>query len=863
MPLPGGPADKLGNRYENWWTVGQLVRMLQGACESIRIEDPGVDKAEFVLSIGDRREWHQAKRSHPSGSWTLATLAGADVELLQAVGTLLEGNADRFVFVSATDARQLAELSDRARQAATAEEFEAAFLVAKEQTEQFARLLKAWAGCDPHAAYGRLRRIEVRTADERTIEDSVRWGIAAVYLGNTDHLIATLRTIAEDSVHATITRDQLIEKLASRGFVMRRAVRPDSAVAMVEDATRRYLESARGKLIRRTLVPRTETQALLAVLGSHSRDIVLTGKAGGGKTGCVTEFVEELRSRGIPTLAVRLDRIQPASSPEELGHKLGLEESPSLVLAAAAEGREAVLVIDQLDAVSTASGRSSGFLDAIEGVLTETRGLRERANIHVVVVCREFDWENDHRLKKLLTEGHVKVSVDLFPAEQVQELLVAEGFAPAVFAPRQLELLRLPQNLSLFLDAGFNPSEAPTFTTAAELFDLYWKHKRVAVRERAQGADHWMEAIRTLADEMTRTQQLSVPREKLDAIDPAYLDQMSSEGVLTFDGRRYGFGHESFFDYCFARTFSTQQQTTLIELLASDEQHLFRRSQVRQVLTYMRDTDRARYLREVNTILTDTRIRAHIKDLAFALLGRVPDPDDDEWALWEPILRPMLAAIEIGHVDDVDKVSAMAWRHFSRSPSWFEFAVAKGFVQRWLAADGTLANMAVNLLRIHERHSADVVAQLLEPYVDNGSDWPARLRSVIEWSDYTTSRRFFDLVLLLIDNGVLDDARGPIASNSTFWSMFYQLGKDRPEWVPEVISHWLRRRLVVLGAEGKDLRRSEVFGDDRDAAEPIENAAMKASPEFVRHVLDVILEISDGAATPMLRHRNAMRSGRC
>ena len=64
MALPGGPADKLGNRYENCWTVNQMVRMLQGFCESIRIENPGIDKAEFALNTeGGIQEWHQAKRS--------------------------------------------------------------------------------------------------------------------------------------------------------------------------------------------------------------------------------------------------------------------------------------------------------------------------------------------------------------------------------------------------------------------------------------------------------------------------------------------------------------------------------------------------------------------------------------------------------------------------------------------------------------------------------------------------------------------------------------------------------------------------------------------------------------------------------
>lgn len=66
---------------------------------------------------------------------------------------------------------------------------------------------------------------------------------------------------------------------------------------------------------------------------------------------------------------------------------------------------------------------------------------------------------------------------------------------------------------------------------------------------------------------MTRTQLLSVPREKLDRISPEYLDQMASEGVLIFDGQKYGFGHESFFDYCFARGFVSKISRLLICLL--------------------------------------------------------------------------------------------------------------------------------------------------------------------------------------------------------------------------------------------------------------------------------------------------------
>ena len=102
-----------------------------------------------------------------------------------------------------------------------------------------------------------------------------------------------------------------------------------------------------------------------------------------------------------------------------------------------------------------------------------------------------------------------------------------------------------------------------------------------------------MGVIETLCSEMTSAQQLSVPRETLDDFPPAYVDRLASEGVLTFNGRRYGFGHESFFDYCFARVFVGQRES-LVSFLKGSEQHLFRRAQVRQVSTPS-DANRSTY----------------------------------------------------------------------------------------------------------------------------------------------------------------------------------------------------------------------------------------------------------------------------
>lgn len=853
MPLPGGPSDKFGNRYELWWTVSQLVRILQGQAESIRIEDPGVTKAEFVIVSEGRRELHQAKRSHQDGKWSLASLAGSDVQLLQAMFAQLSGNDTRFVFVSGSDAAELKELAHRAEKAETTEEFESRFLDANVQKANFEKLKKHWNNADAATAYEMLRRIEVRTVDERSLEELVKGRLPALFLADPDGVCAELRCMAEDSTHQTINRDSLIARLGQRGFILRRLAKPDAASALVAEVTEHYLAVTKKRLIRNSLLPRAATQTILERLNEEARggDSVLTGKAGAGKTGCVIELVEALRARSVPVLAFRLDRLKPVSTTAELGQQLGLEESPTLVLAAAAVGPEAVLVVDQLDAVSTASGRSSDFFDAVEGLLAEARGLRERLNLHVVVVCRAFDWENDHRLRRMLAEGHAKVEVTEFSPDEVKTVLSAEGFRAELFQQRQLELLRLPQNLSLFLEAGFATAGAPQFNTAKELFDRYWDKKRRAVAARATPLpEQWSDVIQLLGEEMTRTQRLSVPRENLDRFAGDYVAQMASEGVLTFDGQCYGFGHESFFDYCFARGFVAKDQT-LVELLTASEQHLFRRAQVRQVLSYLRDADPARYCNELRALLTDSRVRIHIKDLAVAVLVNVPDPGDEEWEVLQPWLNSALTAFSNGQRNS-DQFATLVWQHFFGSTSWFSFADRRGLMTGWLASDSEgLINMAVNYLRQHQRHVGDRVAELLEPYVGKGGDWPQRLRYLMEWANHENSRRLFDLFLRLIDDGTLDDARGPIAVNSTFWSMLHGLAKARPAWVPEVIAHWLRRRVALIRqqatAEGGKPNWHDIFNHDDFGTKYFHEAATKAPAAFVQNVLPIVTEISDAA----------------
>ena len=397
--------------------------------------------------------------------------------------------------------------------------------------------------------------------------------------------------------------------------------------------------------------------------------------------------------------------------------------------------------------------------------------------------------------------------------------------------------------MAVFLDANPDFETRPNFATNKDLFDEYWNTKRRTVNARTNAPDHWSGIIRRLCDEISASQQLSVMKEKLDHFPKEYVETMASEGVLSYDGYGYGFGHESFFDYCFARVF-VNKNDSLTDFLKASEQHLFRRAQVRQVLEYLRDADLKRYCRELSQLLGDENIRYHLKDLAVALAFRSSDPGEDEWNVLAPWINSGIEAIKQGK-KNTEKLAATVWDFFFYSQSWFPLADRKGLIASWLESENDrLIDKGVKYVEFHQSHSGDRVAELLEPFIDKEGEWQRRFYHVMQWPEHGNSRKFFNLFLRSIDNGILDSAGSRI-----FGSMGYS-AKEQPVWIAEVSAQWLRRRLSITSKVRHTSDREKwcsLFERDRSGSDDVQSSATNAPEAFVQHVLPVVLEISDAA----------------
>ncbi|MFO0836015.1 MAG: hypothetical protein U0638_13675 [Phycisphaerales bacterium] len=117
----GGFADKMGNRFEAHCVVAAALELIEGNATTIEWEGVGsdFDGIEYRRRLPDGTiECVQCKGSRDK-KWTIATLASEG--LLGAIrDQLTRYPSSRFRLVLASSAGELADLTERARAAATA-----------------------------------------------------------------------------------------------------------------------------------------------------------------------------------------------------------------------------------------------------------------------------------------------------------------------------------------------------------------------------------------------------------------------------------------------------------------------------------------------------------------------------------------------------------------------------------------------------------------------------------------------------------------------------------------------------------------------------------------------------------------------
>ena len=831
MTLPGGASGKIGIRYEGLWTVFCMIRVMQEEAEWIWLERAGEENEGFEFALGTPTgvEYHQVKRQKTGmGKWSLPVLSSEGV--LTNFYQKLDDPSVTCVFVSAHAADVLEELANRARSANSWLEFNQAFISSDGWSTEFSSLHNRWNASDKEVSFQRLRRAYVHTIDEDLLRKLVSSRLEVLVSGNPENALDVLFKQGLDALYQKLDSQQIWRHLTSRGFSKQTWATDPMVADKIEELNQAYLAGIKPIGIGGEVIHRDEADEILAHFDAEGAKNValLTGPAGVGKSSVISQVLSDVELRGWPMLTLRVDRLEPCRTPSEVGRQLQLPGSPASVLASMAGGEDCLLVIDQLDAISLASGRNPEFFDCIAALLEQAGN---HPKMRVLSACRKFDVENDYRLRQLTSESGLakEFPVGRFDGETVRRLVSKLGIDPNRLNPKQMELLSLPVHLRLLSECPQDRRQGSIdFRSAKDLYDRFWDYKQQKLARSYIEIGHVFSALDSMIDYMNKHETLSAPASLLDE-HPGILPVMASENIIVKGGSRISFFHESFFDYMFARRMVSADFDLLLHLRRGD-QGLFLRSLVRQYLLHQRDISPQDALRNIRGILDGDDIRVHLKSIVLALLGSLDDPIKEEWDVMEPLL-------------DSDLYS-LVWSSIYGSPTWFDLLDTNEYVGRWLANEATpQVDRAVWLLTGVRQARAARVAELLKPFINSEDPWPNRLSSVIFGSDIGASRDFFDFVLSAVQSGVLDNLLQPTDANGDAWHLVEPLVGTEPEWACELLAAYCTRLLWLAVQDGETNPFPDTVDRHRIGSQVLLDAAQTAPKKYSELFLPILVQI--------------------
>ncbi|MBP0983317.1 MAG: hypothetical protein J6A19_06285 [Oscillospiraceae bacterium] len=638
---PGGRADKYGNNYENKYLANLFLRLVLGELQSVTVEPLGKNKdsVEYIAVDKDNIEWHyQCKLSNGiKDKWTISDLSSYDV--FSRAREIIETNPhNRYVFVSPLSYGELPELCKRAGTNSSVEDFLNYQLTNDEIKKTFREIIKKYGlDADDKNQVSALLSI-LSKCDFATIPCNIV---------NTHELISKVGTIfmgeaegarvfLENYINSNgrygvpITADEIISAMDKQGFPFRKHIFGENNIPKIKELNSIFLNSFQP--INDTVIHRSETDRVLDEI-AKGNSVILHGKAGVGKSGCVYEIVNKLNETNTLFLGLKLDKMVPETSTDHFGEKLGFKQSPVYCLHNIAAGKPCVLILDQLDALRWTSRHSGTALEICKQLIYQAKTLNkvDGGHISLLFITRTFDLENDAGLKALFAEKEKdkvawsRIEINAFSKEDVIIILGDEYLG---LSRKLQQLLLMPSSLYIWTSLT-NHSAAQGITTPFELMDKWWDQ----ILNNCEDNGICKERIASILTSFVNKLEASSESELPKRIFPDYTDELqmlTSCGLLIENNNAISFSHQSFLDH-FAVSGMLEKiysGSSILDVIGSfDEQTPYIRYRLIRVLQIMLD-NQSLYIGKCTAILKSENVRHYFKCTVFEVIGQCENPSN-------------------------------------------------------------------------------------------------------------------------------------------------------------------------------------------------------------------------------------------
>lgn len=381
-----------------------------------------------------------------------------------------------------------------------------------------------------------------------------------------------------------------------------------------QDNASRFIESHRTPF--NTIIPhfysiphshinRKETNQIIRWIDKPLEDsekplCILSGPAGCGKSVVIKDLLEHFEVTDQPYLAIKADQAYLTDTTQIV----------KTLYTLCAKGLKAILVIDQLDALSRYLSNDKTKLNHLLAAIASVCKSPQSANIRVIVSCREFDLQNDSRISKILSQEPIRMN-GLSQDEVRQTLQMLDEGLYEKTGKELRDLLTTPQYLDSFCRIYHSCRQPLMIATNIDLYDALWQE--ITHPDICMPCEDVETVLYDLAKAVIKSETLN-PVQVFAGRKMKAAEYLKSEGIFLQQGERVAFFHQTFFEYVYARQLAASGKS-LRDSIGRIHQGLFVRNRVKQTLDYLKGKDPARYIEEINELMLSAGIRTHIKTL--------------------------------------------------------------------------------------------------------------------------------------------------------------------------------------------------------------------------------------------------------
>lgn len=643
----GGRADKYGNRFEYNWIIYNLLDVVKEKISYVLIEAIGEDQKGVDLWIGNldgTREGQQCKgRYGDEDQWTYGMVNAKGIfanwrkqlELSPQNHVALVSPLSFTVF---EDLIQKAKDTDSSKPRDFYEyQIEQSGKNTKDFFDKYCKVmgLDQKKDEDIQLAINYLSRSHYRQIPDAQLKEMILDKIRMGYVGNPEHIYAEFLSfiLTKDNYGQRIDALRIKKFCEDNGIIYRDLSRDDTILPRIDKLNKEYCNTFFS--FSKGLLPRSQAEYCQKAI-SEGKSVILHGKAGEGKSGCVQNLIHILEDLSIPYLAIKLDHRVPEGTSRNWGEKIGLPDSVSYCMDAVAKEKSGVLILDQLDALRWTQSHSGEALSVCMEIIREVANinLEREKKISVVMVCRTYDLENDRNINRLFMreEGSVsleweKIAVGKLSADEVKKIV---GNRYNFLHAKLKSLLQTASNLYIWeqLDKLKNYSE---IQTTQQLIQRWWD-ELLSKAEKAGIQEEKLNEVKNIfVNFCDKYGKITVPRALLNVSSDSR-DFLQTNRFFVVNDNVVSLAHQSILDYFLVQNMLEKvcKDCSIEEIIGGKEKQTpGRRYQVQMLFQQLQEIWPEKSLGMGEMLLNSESIRFNLKYVFIEILYQIEQPDQE------------------------------------------------------------------------------------------------------------------------------------------------------------------------------------------------------------------------------------------